>query len=90
MSSRKGYFWSPTVTTCLFLQQLATTTRWSDMETTYVIFSLQMSEVLWEVAEAFFEEDDYVLELREGLFRDRTMLYAEKIREREAPFLNCV
>lgn len=62
---------------------------WSDMETTYGMFSSQMSGIFWEVVESLTETYGYFLELRE-LSRDKAVLYVEKISERRAPFPNCV
>lgn len=89
-TTRNQYNCHPLTATCLFLQRLATTVRWYDVEAKFGLFQSQMSEVFWEVVEKFTDKYSYVLKLRGNFLRERAHRYAQAIQEAGAPLPRCV
>lgn len=90
VSSRSEYYCHPITAICFTLQRLATTVRWVDMERKFGMHASQMSEIYWENVTKLVESYGYVLNMRGGFLRERAAIYAESIRDNNAPLPNCV
>ena len=91
VTTRSRYRCSATTATCLVMRRLASPCRWADMEVMFGMTSWAMSEVFWEVVETFQSNcAKLITQFRSDLRVIRAALYAQAVRDLDAPLDNCV
>lgn len=90
VTRRSRWRCKPLTATCIFLQRLATEVRWTGIETKYDVFAQQLSEIFWEIVEAYTELFGYLLVLRADFLMQRAPVYAEAISNAGEPLEKCM
>ena len=78
-TKRSRYRCDPITACCVVLRKMSTPCRWFDVEILFGMRSSALSEVFWEVLEAFTSSKGNILDYSSELMQGRAATYAEAI-----------